>query len=128
MSIKAMVRQGILLGSTVGGVVPTFWGAEMIFSPVCSGVFSAACWASGSPTRLINEIEDMTNTISLQTEWERNPRTGNWHHPTHGEIERVGNRWRVTGTTKQFYLIGEAQQRAQERTQNRKPEQGNLFE
>ena len=30
MSAKTMVRLGILVGSTVGGYIPTFWGAEML--------------------------------------------------------------------------------------------------
>ena len=30
MSLKAMVRLGILIGSTVGGYVPVLWGAEII--------------------------------------------------------------------------------------------------
>jgi predicted MFS family arabinose efflux permease len=30
MSLKAMVRLGILIGSTVGGYVPVIWGAEII--------------------------------------------------------------------------------------------------
>ena len=70
----------------------------------------------------------MTDVASLPTDWTRNPRTGGWHHPTHGEIERIGNRWRVVGTTRKFYLIGEAQEHAEERTRNRKPEQGELFD
>ena len=39
MSLKAMVRLGILIGSTVGGYVPTLWGAEIIsFSCLLSSI------------------------------------------------------------------------------------------
>ncbi len=69
----------------------------------------------------------MTDTTSSPTEWKRDPRTGDWHHATHGVIERVGNRWRVVGKTKLFYLIGDAQAQAEEITRNKKPEQGELF-
>ncbi|MEP7340512.1 MAG: hypothetical protein ABI977_22460 [Acidobacteriota bacterium] len=30
VSLKAMVRIGILIGSTVGGYIPVIWGAEML--------------------------------------------------------------------------------------------------
>ncbi|HEX9002900.1 MAG TPA: hypothetical protein VGB07_23530 [Blastocatellia bacterium] len=69
----------------------------------------------------------MTETISSSSGWERDPRTGGWCHPAHGTIERVGNRWRVAGTTRFFYLIREAQAHAEELTKNRKPEQFELF-
>ena len=44
MSAKTLVRLGILIGSTVGGYIPTFWGAEMIsfsalFGSLIGGVF-----------------------------------------------------------------------------------------
>ncbi len=29
MDLKKLVRFGLLIGSTVGGYVPTFWGAPM---------------------------------------------------------------------------------------------------
>jgi hypothetical protein len=70
----------------------------------------------------------MTETSSPSSGWERNSQTGGWQHPTHGSIERVGNRWRVPGKARLFYLIREAQAHAEEMTKNRKPEQFELFE
>lgn len=72
-------------------------------------------------------LKVMTETSSSSSGWERDSRTGGWRHLTHGTIERVGNRWRVAGTTRLFYLIGDAQAHAEEMTKNRKPEQFELF-
>ena len=69
----------------------------------------------------------MTDRSSSPSEWIRDPHSGVWLHPTHRTVERVGNRWRVVGTTKMFYLIGDALAHAEEITKNRKPEQIELF-
>lgn len=69
----------------------------------------------------------MADDSSSQSEWRRDPASGVWHHPAHRTVERVGNRWRVAGTTKLFYLVGDALAHAEEITKNRKPEQIELF-
>ncbi|HMV46969.1 MAG TPA: hypothetical protein PLD20_24825 [Blastocatellia bacterium] len=69
----------------------------------------------------------MADHSSSQSEWRRDPDKGVWHHPKHRTVERIGNRWRVTGTTKLFYLVGDALAYAEEMTKNRKPEQIELF-